>query len=78
MRGFRRPQIAALAPEQHTPHALFERMQRPMHANRTHIESLCRLGQVFGLHVREQDFQLAKGDFFVDSVRHLGLENGHI
>ena len=76
LRGFRRLQVAALVAEQRAAHALFERMQRPVHADRAHIQRLGRLRQVAGLHECEQHFQLAKGDLVVDSVAHLEPWNG--
>ncbi len=70
VRGFGRQQVAPFVAEQGAAHAFFQRVQRAVHADRAHIQRLGGLGEVARLHVGEQDFELAQGDFFVDPVSH--------
>ncbi len=76
LRRVGRSEIAAFVAKQRAAHALFERMQRAMHADRAHVQRLGRLRRTAGLHEGEQHFQFTKGDFVVDSVAHVELWNG--
>jgi hypothetical protein len=64
------PPLSVIAAE--APDAGFQRVQRAMNADGTDTQALGCPRQTAAFHEDQQDFQLPKGDLFVDAVEHAG------